>query len=114
MIMRKKTLSLLVVSVISVSFASCEQKIENVRGSEPIMERSICGGKDVMPNKDSVCIDSIPDCVLTQYFYMTAGMTKYPIYQSRDGKYFIIRTSAKTGKTYKQYLPEVTKQINSN
>ena len=112
MIMRKKTLSLLVVSVISFSFASCEKKIENNMGAEPIMERSICGGRYVKPAKDSVCIDSIPDCVLTQYFYMTAGMTKYPIYQSRDGKCFIIRTSARTGKTYKQYLPEMSKQVN--
>ena len=112
MLMRKNTLSLFVVGLISVSFASCEQKIESVRGSEPIMERSICGGRYVKPTKDSVCIDSIPDCVLTQYFYMTAGMTKYPIYQSRDGKCFIIRTSARTGKTYKQYLPEMSKQVN--
>ena len=108
-----KVFSLLVVSMIPLSFASCEQKMESVRGSEPIVERSICGGRD-KPTKDSVCIDSIPDCVLTQYFYMTAGRTKYPIYQSRDGKCFIIRTSARTGKTYKQYLPEVDKHLNRN
>ena len=109
--MRKKTLCLLVVSVISFSFASCEKKIENNMGAKPIMERSICGGRD-KPTKDSVCIDSIPDCVLTQYFYMTAGRTKYPIYRSRDGKCFIIRTSARTGGKYKQYLPEMSKQAN--
>jgi len=28
----------------------------------------------------------------------------YPIFKSGKGKYFIIRTSAKTGNTYKQYL----------
>lgn len=28
----------------------------------------------------------------------------YPIFKSGKGKYFIIRTSAKTGNTYKQYI----------
>ena len=108
--MRKNILSFLVVGMIPVAFASCEKKIEYNMGAEPIMG-SICGGKD-NPTKDSVCIDSIPDCVLTQYFYIAADMRKYPIYQSRDGKCFIIRTSARTGKTYKQYLPEMSKQVN--
>ena len=49
---------------------------------------------------------------LTKYFYMAADGTKYPIYMSSTGKCFILRTSAKTGKQYKQYLPEVTKQLN--
>lgn len=49
---------------------------------------------------------------LTGYFYQTSDGTKYPIYMSSTGKCFIIRTSAKTGKQYKQYLPEITKQLN--
>lgn len=36
----------------------------------------------------------------------------YPIYLSKRGKAYIIRVSKKTGKEYKQYLPEVTKQLN--
>jgi len=28
----------------------------------------------------------------------------YTIYQSEKGKFFIVRTSAKTGKEYKQYI----------
>ena len=107
-----KVFSLLVVSMIPLPFASCEQKMESVRGSEPIMERSICGGRYVKPTKDSVCIDSIPDCVMTQYFYLTADRKKYPIYQSKTGKCFIVRTSSKTGERYRQYLPEVDKQLN--
>jgi len=110
--MRKKIVSLLVVSMISVSFASCEKKIKNTKDSELIMESSICSGLDVKSTKDSVCIDSIPDFVLTQYFYMTADGMKCPIYQSKDGKCFIIRTSSKTGERYRQYLPEVDKQLN--
>lgn len=29
---------------------------------------------------------------------------KYPVYQTANGKYFILRTSKKTNKEYKQYL----------
>ena len=47
----------------------------------------------------------------TPYTYVAADGNKYPIYVSGNGKYFIIRKSAKTGKEYRQYLPEVTKQL---
>jgi hypothetical protein len=49
--------------------------------------------------------------LLTKYYYLASDGTKYPIYRSVNGKCFIIRTSSKTGKQYKQYLPEVTKQL---
>lgn len=61
------------------------------------------------PSKSPIKKDS---ATLTGYFYMSADGTKYPIYMSSSGKCFIWRTSSKTGKQYKQYLPEVTKQLN--
>lgn len=48
----------------------------------------------------------------TIYTYKTKDGKVYPIYLSKNGKAFIIRTSKKTGKNYKQYLPEVTEQLN--
>jgi len=51
------------------------------------------------------------DVTLTKYFFIAADGNKYPIYMSANGKYFIIRKSSKTGKEYRQYLPEVTKQL---
>ena len=48
---------------------------------------------------------------LTQYTYIASDGKKYPIYVSEKGKYFIFRKSAKTGKEYRQYLPEITKQL---
>lgn len=48
---------------------------------------------------------------MTKYTYIAADGKKYPIYMSKSGKCFIIRIS-KNGKEYKQYLPEVTKQLN--
>ena len=41
----------------------------------------------------------------TEYIWEKNGI-KYPIYISSKGKAYIIRTSKKTGKEYKQYLPD--------
>ena len=48
----------------------------------------------------------------TNLSYKDKKGTVYPIYLSKRGKAYIIRVSKKTGKEYKQYLPEVTKQLN--
>lgn len=48
---------------------------------------------------------------LTQYTYIANDRKKYPIYISEKGKYFIFRKSAKTGKEYRQYLPNIQKQL---
>lgn len=49
--------------------------------------------------------------VKTQYVFKAKDGKEYPIYISKQGKAFIWRVSKKTGKQYKQYLPEVTKQL---
>ena len=48
---------------------------------------------------------------LTPYTYVASDGTKYPIYISDKGKYFIIRKSKKTGKEYRHYLPKVQEQL---
>ena len=48
----------------------------------------------------------------TDYIYEDSKGNKYPIYLSSTGKAFIKKVSKKTGKEYKQYLPEIGKQIN--
>lgn len=48
----------------------------------------------------------------SSYTYEDSKGNKYPIYISAKGKAYIVRVSKKTGKQYKQYLPEVTKQLN--
>ena len=47
----------------------------------------------------------------TQYTFKAKDGKEYPIYISKQGKAFIWKVSKKTGKQYKQYLPEVTKQL---
>lgn len=49
--------------------------------------------------------------VFSGYYYFDTKGIKYPIYISSKGKCFIWRTSSKTSKPYKHYLPEVTKQL---
>ena len=48
----------------------------------------------------------------TPYTWKDSKDKEYPIYISQSGSCYIIRTSNKTGKEYRQYLPvEVSEQI---
>jgi hypothetical protein len=49
----------------------------------------------------------------TSYTYTIKGKT-YEVYQGAKGSYYIIRTSAKTGKQYKYYLPKDVQQMLSS
>ena len=49
--------------------------------------------------------------IKTQYTFVAKDGLVYPIWLSKNGKAFIIRTSKKTGKEYRQYLPEVTAEL---
>ena len=48
----------------------------------------------------------------TEYSYKTKKGEVYPVYLSASGKAYIIRQSKKTGRDYRQYLPEIGRQIN--
>lgn len=48
----------------------------------------------------------------TEFTYTDSKGNIYPVYLSSTGKAFIKRVSKKTGKEYKQYVPEIGKQIN--
>ena len=48
----------------------------------------------------------------TQFTYKDSNGVVYPVYLSSTGKAFIKKVSKKTGKEYKQYVPEIGKQIN--
>lgn len=48
----------------------------------------------------------------TPYTYTDSEGVTYPVYLSSKGKAYIKKKSKKTGKEYKQYLPEVGKKIN--
>ncbi|MDE7085069.1 MAG: hypothetical protein K2O48_00050 [Prevotella sp.] len=47
----------------------------------------------------------------TKYTIIASDKKEYVIYLSKNGKAYIYRVSKKSGKTYKQYLPEITKRL---
>lgn len=68
---------------------------------------STCAEVFKTPSSKSAKTDST-----TIHVYEIKGQS-YPIYKSTRGKYYIWRTSKKTGKQYKQYLPKnIQEQIN--
>ena len=51
----------------------------------------------------------------TPYTWKDSKGKEYPIYISQSGSCYVIKTSAKTGNTYKQYLgPEISIKICKN
>lgn len=50
----------------------------------------------------------------TGYIFHDKKGDKYPIYLSSNGKAFIIKTSQKTGKQYRKYLPEITEKLGTD
>lgn len=111
--MRKLTFSLLWMSIIA-SLASCGKKNEQPQaGPKAVLKEVVthCGPYLSVEDSSYVKSDSTSGAVLTKYFYITASGVKYPIYMTKTGGCFIIRTSTKTGEQYKQYLPEVLKRL---
>lgn len=47
----------------------------------------------------------------TDLLYVDKDKKVYNIYMSQNGSAFIFKISKKTGKKYRKYLPEVTKQL---
>ncbi len=64
-------------------------------------------GKTFIVQKDSSKNQGTP----TGYEYQTSDST-YPVYLSKNKKAFVWRTSKKTGKKYRQYLPKITEMLN--
>lgn len=49
--------------------------------------------------------------VESKFKWETADGIELPVYRTKNGSYYIIRTSKKTGKAYKQYLPKETQEV---
>lgn len=96
-----------------IFLASCGKKNEQPQAEPKAVPEEVvthCGPYLSVEDNSYVKSDSISDTVLTKYFYITANGVKYPIYMSNTGECFIVKTSTMTGKQYKQYLTEISKQ----
>lgn len=71
-------------------------------------------GQNVVRQGKTFVVESpaAPKSSKTEYVYKDAKGVSYPIYLSSGGKAYIIKISKKTGKEYRQYLPEIGRQIN--
>ena len=54
------------------------------------------------------------DSTATPYTFTDGKGQVYKVYLSKSGKAFIPKTSAKTGKYYRQYKPEITEAIKND
>lgn len=111
--MRIKAFCLLVASMI-IFLASCGKRNEQPQaGSRAVPKEEVTHCSPYLSDEDSSYVksDSVSDAVLTKYFYITVSGVKYPIYMTKTGECFIIRTNSKTGERYKQYLPEILKRL---
>ena len=92
----KHIFQILLVALIAVFTATISSTAQNVTRT---------GNTFVQQSKQKA------EATKTQYMYIDKDGIKYPIYLSSKGKAFIIKVSKKTGKEYRQYLPEITKQL---
>jgi len=56
---------------------------------------------------ESVKTERKTEAIKTEYIFRDDKGETYPIYQSKNGKYFVKRVSKKTGKEYNYYVTEV-------
>lgn len=60
------------------------------------------GAKDYVPTKRQSVANT--DSTTTDTY--TISSVKYPVFKSKSGAFYIWKTSKKTGKKYKYYLPK--------
>lgn len=91
----KHTFKILLVALIAGLFCAYSTQAQNVVRKGATFEQ--------ISNKN--------EATKTQYTYKDRNGVSYPIYISSKGKCFIIKKSKKSGKQYRQYLPEITRQL---
>ena len=70
---------------------------------------SVSSYADVVRNGDTFKVEnttSVNKDTQTKYTWEDKESNKYPIYITKKGACYVIRTSKKTGKEYKYYLPK--------
>lgn len=73
------------------------------------LSMSVAGYADVVRDGDTFKVEkttSVNQDTKTKYTWEDKEGNKYPIYITKKGACYILRTSKKTGKEYKYYLPK--------
>ena len=74
-----------------------------------VLLMSITGYADVVRDGDTFKVErttSVNQNTKTKYTWEDKEGNKYPIYITKKGACYVLRTSKKTGKEYKYYLPK--------
>ena len=67
--------------------------------AQSVVKRNNLGQfEHITPARDSVSYAP------TKEIFVDSKGEKYTVYQTKNGKYFVLRTSKKTGKKYREYL----------
>ena len=75
---------------------------------------SVASYAEVVRNENTFKVEkttSVNQDTKTIYIWEDSKGIKYPIYISKNGACYIIKTNKKTGKEYKQYLPKDIQEI---
>ena len=78
----------------------------------PSMGQEVVRKGNVFVAKTDSVSNSKANDTKTEYTYQDKKGQVYPVYLSKAGKAFIWRKSQKTGRDYRQYVPEIGKIIN--
>lgn len=73
------------------------------------LSMSVASYADVVRNGDTFKVEkttSVNQSTQTKYTWEDKEGNKYPIFITKKGACYVLRTSKKTGKEYKYYLPK--------
>lgn len=68
-------------------------------------------GNTFVAQRDTTKKNVKESAIETDYLYVDTDGKCYTVYLSKNGKAFIKKTSKKSGRTYRKYLPKISKII---
>lgn len=77
-----------------------------------LLVANVCRGQKLERNGNNFRVArTSKDSTRTEYTFTDRKGKTYPVYLNGKGKAYVGKTSAKTGKYYRQYMPQITEQI---
>lgn len=100
-----KKLIFSILMMLTLALPSMSQEVSKQDTAKYILEGTTFKSNDSVSNSKA-------GETKTKYTYEDKKGQVYPVYLSKGGKAFVWRKSQKTGKDYRQYIPEIGKMIN--
>ena len=100
-----KKFILCIIMMLTLALPSMGQEVSKQDTAKYILKGTTFKSNDSVSNSKT-------EETKTKYTYEDKKGQVYPVYLSKGGKAFIWRKSQKTGKDYRQYIPEIGKIIN--